>query len=170
MIKSFRGHVPSIHPAARAASSATLVGQVTLEAQSSVWYGAVLRADTTSIHIGQGSNIQDGCLLHGDEGYPVTIGQDVTVGHGAILHGCTVEDRCLIGMGATLLNGCVIGAGSLVAAGALVTQGAIIPPGSLVVGVPAKVRRPLTAEEMAEHLASAQEYRELSEQLAGDEG
>ena len=123
-------------PHARVAENATLVGQVTLEARSSVWYGAVLRADTTTIHVGAGSNLQDGCMVHGDEGFPVQVGQDVTVGHGAILHGCTVGDRCVIGMGATLLNGCVIGEDSLVAAGALVTQNTVIPAGSLVMGSP----------------------------------
>ena len=142
MIQRFRGHSPIIHPAARLAANATLVGCVTVEAASSIWYGAVLRGDESSIHVGAGSNIQDNAVLHCDADCPAVIGRDVTVGHGAILHGCTVEDTCLIGMGAILLNGCTIGAGSLVAAGALVTQGAVIPPGSLVVGSPATARWP----------------------------
>ena len=124
MIQRFRGHSPIIHPAARLAANATLVGCVTVEAASSIWYGAVLRGDESSIHVGAGSNIQDNAVLHCDADCPTVIGRDVTVGHGAILHSCTVEDTCLIGMGAILLNGCTIGAGSLVAAGALVTQGA----------------------------------------------
>ena len=107
-------------------------------------------------------------MVHGDEGFPVQVGQDVTVGHGAILHGCTVGDRCVIGMGATLLNGCVIGEDSLVAAGALVTQNTVIPAGSLVMGSPAKVRRALTEEEKAGNLESAREYEHLSLQLSAE--
>ena len=160
MIQRFRGHSPIIHPAARLAANATLVGCVTVEAASSIWYGAVLRGDESSIHVGAGSNIQDNAVLHCDADCPT-----VTVGHGAILHSCTVEDTCLIGMGAILLNGCTIGAGSLVAAGALVTQGAVIPPGSLVVGSPARVVRSLRPEEAAELLQSAKTYRTLSAEL-----
>ena len=170
MIKPFEGHTPQLHSDARVAENATRVGQVTLDARSRVWYGAVLRADTTTIHVGTGSNLQDGCMVHGDEGFPVQIGRDVTVGHGAILHGCTVGDRCVIGMGATLLNGCVIGADSLVAAGALVTQNTVIPAGSLVMGAPAKVRRALTEEEKAGNLDSAREYEHVSLQLPPAEG
>ena len=170
MRKAFHGRAPQLCPGARAAENATLVGDVTLEEESSVWYGAVLRADTDAIRIGRGSNIQDNCVLHVDEGFPLSVGRDVTVGHSAVLHGCTVGDRCVIGMGAILLDGCVIGEDCLVAAGALVTQNAVIPAGSLVMGAPAKVRRPLTEEEKAGNLASAQEYREPAEQLpAGDE-
>ena len=165
MIQRFRGHSPIIHPAARLAANATLVGCVTVEAASSIWYGAVLRGDESSIHVGAGSNIQDNAVLHCDADCPTVIGRDVTVGHGAILHSCTVEDTCLIGMGAILLNGCTIGAGSLVAAGALVTQGAVIPPGSLVVGAPARVVRSLRPEEAAELLQSAKTYRTLSAEL-----
>ena len=165
MIQRFRGHSPIIHPAARLAANATLVGCVTVEAASSIWYGAVLRGDESSIHVGAGSNIQDNAVLHCDADCPTVIGRDVTVGHGAILHSCTVEDTCLIGMGAILLNGCTIGAGSLVAAGALVTQGAVIPPGSLMVGSPARVVRSLRPEEAAELLQSAETYRTLSAEL-----
>ena len=165
MIQNFQGHTPVLHPTARAADSAALVGSVTLEDRASVWYNAVLRGDECTIRVGRGSNIQDAAILHGDPAFPVTVGRDVTVGHAAILHGCTVEDGCLIGMGAILLNGCVIGAGSLVAAGALVTQGAVIPPGSLVVGSPARVVRSLRPEEAAELLQSAETYRTLSAEL-----
>ena len=165
MIRSFLDKKPVLHPEARAADSAALVGDVRLDSRSSVWYGAVLRGDEGSIRVGEGSNIQDQAVLHSDPGFPALVGRDVTVGHGAILHGCTVEDGCLIGMGAILLNGCVIGTGSLVAAGALVTQNTVVPPGSLVVGSPAKVKRALTQEEQAEQLVSAQTYRDLSEAL-----
>lgn len=164
MNRSFQDKFPVCDLTARAAANATLLGNVTLEAQSSVWFGAVLRGDEGSIRVGEGSNVQDNAVIHCDSGYPVSIGKDVTIGHGAIIHGCTIEDRCLIGMGAILLNGCVIGAGSLVAAGALVTQNAVIPPYSLVMGSPAKVTRPLRPEEAAENLHSAQLYRHLSAQ------
>ena len=150
MIRSFLDKKPVLHPEARAADSAALVGDVRLDSRSSVWYGAVLRGDEGSIRVGEGSNIQDQAVLHSDPGFPALVGRDVTVGHGAILHGCTVED------------GCLIGAGSLVAAGALVTQGAVIPPGSLVMGSPARVVRPLTPEEAASLPASARTYRALA--------
>ena len=158
MIKPFEGHTPQLHSDARVAENATLVGQVTLDARSSVWYGAVLRADTTTIHVGTGSNLQDGCMVHGDEGFPVQIGRDVTVGHGAILHGCTVEDNCLIGMNAVVLDHAVIGAGSIVGAGAVVAAGTIVPPKSLVVGVPGKVKKTLTDEDVAGSIANAESY------------
>ena len=164
MIQTYQDKSPVCAPSARAADNATLLGQITLGEEASVWFGAVLRGDEASIQVGDGSNIQDNAVVHCDEPYPVSIGKDVTVGHGAILHGCTIEDRCLIGMGAILLNGCVIGAGSLVAAGALVTQGTVVPPGSLVVGSPAKVARPLRPEETADILKSAETYRHASAQ------
>lgn len=162
MIRSLDNNVPQLHPEARIAANATLVGKVSVGPAASVWYGAVLRGDECSIRLGAGSNIQDQAVVHGDPDFPTVIGQDVTVGHGAILHGCTVEDGCLIGMGAILLNGCVIGAGSLVGAGALVTQNTVIPPGSLVMGSPAKAIRPLRPDEQADLPHSAQLYRELS--------
>lgn len=162
MLVNFEEKVPYISPKAYMAANATAVGEVTVEEGASLWYGAVLRADQASISIGQGSNIQDNAVVHVSHNIPVFIGQNVTVGHGAIVHGATVEDECLIGMGAILLNGCVIGKGSLVAAGALVTQGKIIPPGCLVMGSPAKVVRELTAEELAGGLTSARTYQELA--------
>lgn len=162
MIHSLDNNVPQLHPEARIAANATLVGKVSVGPTASIWYGAVLRGDECSIHLGAGSNVQDQAVVHGDPDFPTVIGRDVTVGHGAILHGCTIEDGCLIGMGAILLNGCVIGAGSLVAAGALVTQNTVIPPGCLVVGSPAKVRRTLRPEEQAELRASAQTYQTLA--------
>lgn len=162
MIEPFEDTHPVFAPDTRVAPNATVVGRVTLGAGASVWYGAVLRGDEDAIYIGTGSNIQDNAVVHADPGYPTHVGQNVTVGHSAILHGCTVEDGALVGMGAILLNGCVIGAGSLVAAGALVTQKTVVPPGSMVMGSPAKVVRPLRPEEAADLSHSAQLYRTLA--------
>ncbi|MCT9105505.1 gamma carbonic anhydrase family protein [Streptomyces mirabilis] len=147
LIMGIGGKDPQVDPEAFTAPMSVVIGDVTLHAGASVWYGAVLRADFGPIVIGADSNIQDNCTLHVDPGFPITVGERVSVGHNAVLHGATVEDDCLIGMGATVLNGAVIGAGSLVAAQALVPQGMRVPPGSLVAGVPAKVKRPLTEEE-----------------------
>ena len=122
-----------------------MLGDVTLAARVSIWYGAVLRGDTAPIRVGEASNVQDGSIIHVDEGLPATIGARVGVGHRAVLHGCTVEDECLIGMGSILLNDVRIGTGSVVAAGAVVPEGMVVPPGSLVVGVPGRVVRPVDA-------------------------
>lgn len=171
MIQAFHGQLPRLHPQARAADNATFVGNVTVEEGASVWYGAVLRGDQASISIGANSNIQDAAVVHCAPNYPTSVGRNVTVGHGCIIHGCTVEDTCLIGMGAILMNGCVIGAGSLVGAGALVTQNTVVPPGSLVVGAPAKVIRPLRPDEAEGLLQSASGYQKLAEAqlpLCGD--
>jgi len=130
-----------IHPTAFIAPGAVVLGDVTLAARASVWYGAVLRGDMDAIVIGEATNVQDGAIVHVDAGLPARVGARVGVGHRAILHGCTVEDDCLIGMGSVLLNGAHIGAGSVVAAGAVVPEGSRVPPGSLVVGVPARVTR-----------------------------
>jgi carbonic anhydrase/acetyltransferase-like protein (isoleucine patch superfamily) len=143
----FTGTSPAVESTAWIAPTATLVGAVTVGSRSGVFYGAVLRGDTNSIVIGAGSNIQDNVVVHADPGFPATIGDGVSVGHAAVLHGCTVEDDCLIGMGAVVLNGARIGTGSMVAAGAVVLEGAEIPPHSLVAGVPGKVRRELTDAE-----------------------
>lgn len=161
VILPFDDHSPTIAVTAWVASNATIIGQVTLGKDASVFYGSVLRADVDSITIGDGSNIQDNVSIHCDAGIPTSVGRGVSVGHSAVLHGCTVEDDCLIGMGATVLNGAVIGTGSLVAAGAVVLEGTVIPPGSLVAGVPAKVRRELTAEEREGVRANAAHYVEL---------
>ena len=162
LIRAFDGHSPAIDDTAWVAPNATLVGRVTLGPDSSVFYGAVLRGDTDQITLGTRSNLQDNVVVHCDTGVPTTIGAGVSVGHGAVVHGCTIEDDCLIGMHATVLNGAVIGAGSLVAAGAVVLEGTIIPPGSLVAGVPAKVRRELTEDELAGIRHNATHYVELS--------
>lgn len=147
LIVGIGGREPEIDPEAFVAPNASVIGEVTLRAGASVWYGAVVRGDVERITVGADANIQDNVTLHADPGFPLTIGERVSVGHNAVVHGATVEDDCLIGMGATVLNGAVIGAGSLVAAQALVPQGMVVPPGSLVAGVPAKVRRELSEEE-----------------------
>ncbi len=152
------GSTPTIADDAFLAPGAVLAGRVRLAAGSSVWYNAVLRAEAEDIVLGERSNIQDNASCHVDRGYPLTIGADVSVGHNAVLHGCTIEDGVLVGMHATVLNGAVVGAGSLIAAGTVVLEGAVIPPGSLVAGVPGKVRRELTAEERAGIVANAGAY------------
>jgi carbonic anhydrase/acetyltransferase-like protein (isoleucine patch superfamily) len=154
---------PSISPNSWLAPNATIIGKVRIGENSNIFYGAVLRADVDTITIGAGSNIQDNVTIHCDTGVPTSVGNGVSVGHGAILHGCTVENDCLIGMGATVLNGAVIGAGSLVAAGAVVLEGTVVPPGSLVAGVPAKVRRELTEDERAKVVGNATHYLDIAE-------
>ena len=156
------GYSPADYGAAFVAENATAAGRVRLEKSSSVWYGAVLRADTGRITLGENSNVQDNAVLHTGPGLDVTVGRGVSIGHGAIVHGCTVEDHCLIGMHATILNGAHIGAGSLIAAGALVPENAVVPAGSLVIGVPGKVVRPVSAEQAAGIRANEEEYLELA--------
>ena len=156
------GRAPKVGAAAFVADNATLAGDVTLAEESSVWYGAVLRADTGRITVGAGSNVQDNAVLHTGPGLDVMVGRGVSIGHGAIVHGCTVGDRCLIGMHATILNGAVIGDGCLIAAGALVPENAVIPAGSLVMGVPGRVVKPVTAAQTAAIAKNEQEYRELA--------
>ena len=160
MIRGSRGKMPEISHSARAAENAAVIGDVTLGAFVTLWYGAVLRGDEAPIRIGDGSNIQDNCTVHCAIGKPVTVGTNVVVGHGAILHSCTVEDGCLIGMGATLLNGCRIGAESIVGAGALVAENKVIPPRSLVLGIPGRVVRTITDEEAAAIRENARHYAE----------
>ena len=162
LIITLGGNTPSIPDSAWVAPTATLIGAVTLAESASVFYGAVLRADVDTISLGEGSNIQDNVVVHCDAGKPTSIGANVSVGHGAVLHGCTIEDGVLIGMNATVLNLSVIGAGSLVAAGAVVLEGTVVPPGSLVAGVPAKVRRDLTPEERQAIERNAATYLRLS--------
>ncbi|MEY2847519.1 MAG: hypothetical protein RI885_184 [Actinomycetota bacterium] len=139
-----------------------VIGATTLGDEASVFYGAVLRADMDAITVGARSNLQDNVVVHTDLGIPTVVGVGVSVGHSAVLHGCTVEDDCLIGMSATVLNGAVVGTGSLVAAGSVVLEGTVIPPRSLVAGVPAKVRRGVTDEEFEHIRANATHYVELS--------
>ena len=142
------------------APGAVVRGEVHLAENSSVFYNAVLRGDRAPISIGEGTNIQDNCVVHVEYDLPVTLGKNVTVGHGAILHGCTVGDETLIGMGAIVLNGAQIGKSCLIGAGALVTQNAVIPDGCMAVGSPARVKRPLTPEEMDGLRQSAADYRQ----------
>jgi carbonic anhydrase/acetyltransferase-like protein (isoleucine patch superfamily) len=143
------GASPEVDPTAWIAPGAVLAGAVTIGAEASVWYATVVRGDGDVIRIGARSNVQDGCVLHTDPGLQLVVGEGVSVGHRAVLHGCVIEDDVLVGMGAIVMNGALIGTGSLVAAGALVTEGTKIPPRSLVVGAPAKVRRELSDEELA---------------------
>ncbi|WBO67719.1 gamma carbonic anhydrase family protein [Streptomyces camelliae] len=162
LIVGIGGREPRVDPGAFVAPTASVIGDVSLRSGASVWYGAVVRGDVERIEIGASSNVQDNCTLHADPGFPVSVGERVSIGHNAVVHGATVEDDCLIGMGATVLNGAVIGAGSLVAAQALVPQGMVVPPGSLVAGVPAKVRRELTEEERQGVTLNGTMYAELA--------
>jgi carbonic anhydrase/acetyltransferase-like protein (isoleucine patch superfamily) len=152
------GKAPACHTTAWVAPSADVVGEVILAEGASVWFGAVLRGDNTPIVVGARSNVQEGAMLHSDPGSPLSVGADVTVGHHAILHGCTIGDGALIGMGATVLNGATIGAECLVGAGALVTEGKAFPPGQLIVGAPARAVRALSDEERARLRSSAAHY------------
>jgi len=151
-------HSPQLAEGAWVADSAQVMGQVVLERDASVWFGAVLRGDTEELRVGAGSNVQDGSVVHADRGYPVRIGAGVTVGHQVTLHGCTVGDNSLIGIQAVVLNGAKIGRNCLVGAGALVTEGKEFPDGSLIVGAPAKAVRQLTPEQIEGLRQSAQHY------------
>ena len=159
----YEGSLPVVAPDAFVAPGACLIGRVELHAGASVWYNAVLRGDVEPIVIGPRSNVQDCTVMHTDLGFPLQVGADVTIGHGAILHGCTVEDGALIGMGAVVLNGARVGRGALVAAGALVPEGAEIPPGQLAMGVPARVVRPLTEAERERMRAGVRLYVERAQ-------
>lgn len=160
MLLSFKGMKPTIHPSVYIAPGAKLIGDVTAAEDVTIWFNAVLRSDGEPIKIGRGSNIQDGTVIHVDPGFPVTIGEYVTVGHNAIVHGCTIEDGALIGMGATVLNGAVIGKGALVAAGAMVKEGTVVAPGTMVAGVPAKPIKTLDNEAIEQMKRGAQNYIE----------
>ena len=163
-IRSLLGKTPRIANSVRCAENATILGDVTLGDQVSIWFHSTLRGDVDTIIVEEGSNIQDNCVLHCGFGHPTHIGKNVVVGHGAIVHGCTVEDRCLIGMGAILLDGAVIGEGSLIGAGALVTGEKVIPPSSLVMGVPGRVIRGLTEQEKQAILDDAAYYIAVSQE------
>lgn len=179
-VLSVSGRSPRLHPSSFVAAGARVVGDVRLAERASVWYNAVLRADGDTITVGERSNLQDNVSVHVDRGKPAVIGRDVSVGHNAVVHGCTIEDGSLIGMGSVVLSGAVIGAGSLVAAGAVVREGTVVPPGSLVAGVPAAVRRALTDDERAGLIRNAAAYlahtaehlaaTEASESAAGSSG
>ncbi|MEB1813488.1 gamma carbonic anhydrase family protein [Adlercreutzia mucosicola] len=156
-----------IHPEARIAPNATIIGHVEIDRTATVLFNVTMRGDYDScIRIGEGSNVQENSCLHLDYHQDCTVGRGCTIGHGAIVHGCTLGDNVLVGMGATVMNGAVVGSNSLIAAGALVTEGAQIPEGSLVVGVPGRVRRALTAEEIASNREAAEGYAAVGHDLA----
>jgi len=159
MLRPYKGRLPVIDPTAYIDPSAQVIGDVEIGSESSVWMNVVCRGDVNYIRIGSRSNVQDGTIVHVmHDTHPTMIGNEVTIGHGAIVHGCTIEDRVLIGMGAILLNGAHIGVDSIVAAGTLVPEGAVIPPRSLAMGSPAKVRRALSDEEVASILEYSANY------------
>ena len=160
-IRSLHGVVPKIAPSAYIDPNAVVIGNVTIGEHSSVWPCAVIRGDVHWIRIGARTNIQDGSVLHVQrDQFPLLLGDEITVGHAVVLHGCTVESRCLIGMGSTILNGAVIGEGSIIAAGTLIPERTIVPPGSMFMGHPGKFRRALTPQEQEHLVASAQGYVE----------
>lgn len=148
------------------ADNATVIGNVTIGKRVGIWFGAVIRADKDRIVIGDRSNIQDNCVVHTTTGHPALIGNDVSVGHGAILHGCTIKDQVLVGMGAIVLNGAVVGERSVIGAGAVVTEGMNVPPGSVVVGIPGKIIKQATEEQQKHILTNATSYVELAGEYA----
>ena len=162
MIYALDGILPQIDPTAWIAPDANLIGKVVVGAAASVWFGTTIRGDNEEIRVGAGSNVQENCVLHTDMGYPLTIGMNCTIGHKAMLHGCTIGDGSLVGMGATILNGARIGKGCLIGACALVTEGKEIPDGSLVMGAPGKVVRQLDETARARLLASAAGYQQAA--------
>ncbi len=159
LIKPYKGIHPKIHPTVFVVETAVIIGDVEIGEYSSIWFNAVVRGDVHYIRIGDRTNIQDLCMLHvTKETHPLILGSDITVGHSVTLHGCTIKDRCLIGMGTTILDGAVVGEDCIIGAGALVTEGAVIPPGTLAIGMPAKPKRDLTEKEIARIRQSAQNY------------
>ena len=164
ILKAYKGHTPKIHPSVRVAENATIVGNVTLEENVNIWYNVVIRAEADSITIGAGTNVQDGVIIHCDEGMPTEVGKNVTIGHGAIVHSCTVGDNSMVGMGAILLSGCRVGEGAVVGGGAVVSGSTEVPDGTMAVGVPAKLGKPVSpslrdymAQDVEEYIATARE-------------
>jgi len=169
MIRTFQGITPTIAASAFIEDTAVVIGDVVMGEDCSVWFHAVIRGDVNYIRIGDRTNVQDLCMLHvTHDTHPLVIGSDVTIGHNVILHGCTVKDRVLIGMGAIIMDGAVIGEDCVVGAGALVTENTIVPPGSLVLGSPAKVKRPVSQQELAWIMESAQNYIKYARQYLSD--
>lgn len=166
MIYALKDRRPDIAPDAWIAPDANVIGSIIVASKASIWFGATLRGDNEPITIGAGSNVQENVVMHTDPGFPLTVGENCTIGHKALLHGCQVGDGALIGMGAIILNGAVIGPGCLIGAGALITEGKVIPPGSLVMGAPGKIVRELDAEGQAGLLDSAASYRERAAFMA----
>lgn len=169
MIRPFRGKMPKAAASAYIDPSAQMIGDITVGERSSIWPNVSARGDVSSITIGNESNVQDNCVLHCDEGFPLLIGNRVTVGHLAMLHGCVIEDDTLIGIGSIILNGAHIGTGSVIAAGALVPEGMQVPPYSMVMGVPGKVRREITADERERFKVNCHHYVELAAQYKNNE-
>lgn len=158
----FGKYYPNLADSVYVAPGAKIIGRVEIGKESGIWYNTIIRGDMDEVKIGEGTNIQDGCILHEDSGYPLIIGDRVSVGHNTVLHGCTIESDVLVGMGSTILNGARVGAGAVVAAGSLVTQGQKIPAGHMAMGSPAKVVRPLTDEEKTRFSRTAEAYRQLA--------
>lgn len=169
MLYKFKNHKPIIDSNVFLAPGSKIIGNVNIKSGSSIWYNAVLRGDIAEISIGKNSNVQENSSLHVDHDAPLNIGDNVTIGHGVVLHGCTIKDNCLIGMGATILNNAVIGENSIIGAGALIPEGKEIPAGSLVVGVPGKVIRELSEENRENLIAHAEEYVKLAEEYQSAE-
>ena len=170
MLRPYRGRLPVIDPSAYVDPSAQVIGDVEIGEESSVWMNVVMRGDVNHIRLGRRSNVQDGTIVHVmNETHPTAIGDEVTIGHGAIVHGCTIEDRVLIGMGAILLNGARVGSDSIVAAGSLVPEGVVIPPRSLAMGSPARVRKTLSDAEVASILEYSGNYVRYRLDYMGDE-
>jgi len=169
MLRAFRGIIPTIATSAFIEETAAVIGDVVIGSESSVWFNAVVRGDVHSIRIGHRTNIQDLCLLHvTDDTYPLTLGDDITVGHHAVLHGCTIKDRVLIGMGAVIMDGAVIEEDCIVGAGALVTERMQVPPKSLILGTPARIRRSLTDDELRWIKESALNYIRYAQYYISD--
>ncbi|MEH0018679.1 MAG: gamma carbonic anhydrase family protein [Desulfobacter sp.] len=146
-VYAFKNNTPRLDPSVYIAPTAQVIGNVRMDENSSAWFGTVLRGDTSTISIGKNTNIQDLSMCHVDEGIPLTIGRDVTIGHRCVVHGCTIEDQCLIGMGAVVMNNAVIGTGSVIAAGAVVLENTVVPPYSLVAGTPGKIKKSIEGDE-----------------------
>ena len=162
----FRIHNPEIESSAWIAHDANIIGKVKILEKASIWFGATLRGDNEEILLGQGSNIQENCVLHTDHGFPLEIGQNCTIGHSVILHGCTIADSTLIGMGSTILNGARIGTGCLIGAGSLITENKVIPDGSLVMGSPGKVIRQLDEDAKNSLISSALHYQQRAAEFS----
>jgi gamma-carbonic anhydrase len=171
IIRPFEGRAPRLHGSVFLAEDAVVIGDVEIGADSSLWYGTVVRGDVNAIRIGARTNLQDQTVVHvTSRTHPTTIGDDVTVGHRVVLHGCTVHDRCLVGIGAIVMDGAVIGPDAMVGAGALVAPGTVVPPGTLWLGAPAKPKRSLTPEELAFLPRSAANYVGYAARYRGGEG
>jgi carbonic anhydrase/acetyltransferase-like protein (isoleucine patch superfamily) len=171
MIRTFQGIRPTIPKSCFIEETAAVIGDVAMGEHCSVWFNAVIRGDVNDIRIGNRTNVQDLCMLHvTHDTHPLVIGNDVTIGHNVVLHGCTIQDRVLVGMGAIIMDGAVIGEDSVVGAGALVVEGTVVPPKSLILGAPAKVKRPVTEQELSWIKESAENYVKYARQYLSDSG